>query len=388
MNDGEKSFFRASLPPSLPIVEETVESLVSISAKQRLFIAKHADRLKLEQEEELAASAATSAVAAGVGGIDVPPIAPPEGEWRLNGFSMSDRAVLDFVRASPDSLSNMEYHMYQKTGLISKIAKFFKFGSNREERSALNVADDLAYVLSVAEVVEVNGHVLALVSHALSSQSPELGKPLKREVAFELKNSNHRGSEHSMYLMAFVRHEQQNAAANRLANTLHVGLSLYLHSPAVLGVSTGVAVNVSGETNDDMPSVDVEPGELKRILAKKGVFCANASSDFVLKASIPMTSARAAKVATVAVERLVDAANNAITAFFEQESTEFAEERRLERAEIERGLDKARVAAREAERARLKREAAERARAQNAERLRNGEQPIGEAPEEREDDWW
>lgn len=383
---GDKSFFRSTLPPSLPIVEETIESLVTISAKQRLFIAKHTDRLKLEQEEELAASAATSAVAAGVDGIDAPPVAPPEGEWRLNGFSVSDRAVLDFVRASPDGLSNLEYHMYQKTGLLAKIAKFFKFGSKREERGALNVADDLAYVLSVAEVIEINGHVLGLVSHALSSQSPELGKPLKREVAFELSNSKHRGSEHSMYLLATVRHEQQNAAANRLANTLHVGLGLYLHKPEILGASTGVAVNVSGETNDDLPSVDVEPGELKRILANKGVFCANASSDFVLKASIPMTSERAARVTTVAVERLVDASNDAITSFFEQESAEFAQARQQERSEIERGLEEARVAEREAERAQLAKQEAERARAENAERLLNGEQPIGEAPDEQ--DWW
>lgn len=388
------SFFRASLPPSLPIVEKTIESLVAVSAKQRLFIARHADRLKLEQEQELAATSTAAAVASGVDSIDAPPIVPPEGEWRLNGFSMSDRSVLDFVRACPDSLSNLEYHAYTKTGLLTKIARFFKLGSRKEERTALNVADDLAYVLSVAEVVEINGHVLALASHALSSQSPKLGKPLKREVAFELSNSKHRGDAHGMYLLATVRHEQQNAAANRLANTLHLGLSLYLHKPGSLGVSTGVAVNVSGETTDDLPSVDVDPGELKRILANKGVFCASASSDFVLKASLPMTSERAAKVATVAVERLVDASNDAITAFFEQEAAGFAKERRIERSEIEQGLQAARAEAIEAERARAAQERAERLRAENAERLRNGERPIGEAPGERgyreyqEEDWW
>ena len=385
---GQRSFFRATLPPSLPIVDTTVESLIKVSAKQRLFIAKHTDRLKLEQEEELAASAATSAIAAGLDTIDAPPIAPPEGEWRLNGFSMSDMSVLDLVRASPDSLSNLEFMVFRKTGLLAKISKFFKFGSSKEERTALNVADDLAYVLSVAEVVEINGHVLALVSHALSSQTPELGKPLEREVAFELSNSKHRGSEHAMYLLALVRHEQQNAASNRLANTLHVGLGLYLHQPELLGVSTGVAVNVSGEDSDDLPSVDVDPGELKRILANKGVFCANASSDFVLKSNLSMTSERAARVATVAVERLVDASNDAITSFFEQESEEFALARIEERAEIERGIQEARLAEQEAERVREAREDVERVRAKNAERLLSGEPPIGEIPERETDDWW
>lgn len=398
----ERVYFRPSLPPSLPVVESTIESLISISAKQRIFIAAHADRLKLELEEELALDASTSALAAGVRGGEGgegagvagmaggAAIAPPEGEWRLNGFSLTDRAVIDFVRASPDGLSNLEYSLYQKTGFFSKLSKFFKFGTKKEDRNALNVADDLAYVLSVAEVIEINGHVLAVVSHALSTQSPKLGKPLVRELAFELVNSKHRGDQHSMYLLATVKHEQQNAASNRSANTLCVALSLYLHEPALLGQSTGAAVNVSGlDDADDVPSLDVEPGELKRILAKKGVFAASASSDFVLKPNIPMTSSRAARVATVAVERLVDASNDALTAFFENESSQFQTERAAERSILQKQLQQAKLEAEQAEAAMAARERAEEERRINAERFRNGEQPLQSAVQNSDEgDWW
>lgn len=385
----ERVYFRPSLPPSLPVVASTIQSLVSVAAKQRLFIAGHADKLKLEMEEELAASAATSALASGsaIDGLEAAMATPPEGEWRLNGFSIDDRAVIDFVRASPDLLSNLEYFQYQKTGLLAKISKFFKFGKVREERHALNVADDLAYVLSVAEVIEINGHVLAIVSHALSSQSPKIGKPLVRELAFELSNSRHRGDQHSMYMLATVKHEQQHVASGRPANTLHVGLSLYLHKPAILGVGTGVAANVSGVDTDDVPSVDVEPGELKRVLSNKGVFCASAGSDFVLRPGSRMSSERAAKVATVAVERLVDASNDALAAFFERESEEFAMERAAQKANIEEELRDELKAEREAELAREAKEMAEIQRVENAARIRRGEEPVSKS-QEGDVDWW
>lgn len=398
----DRVFYRPSLPPSLPVVSETIDGLLSVSAKQRVFIANHADKLRLELDEELASSStATLAFANGadfdsfdddalVGGMS-----PPEGEWRLNGFSLSDTAVLDLVRASPDLLSNLEYAAFTESGLLARISKFFRFGrsAKKEERNALNIADDLAYVLTPAEVVEISGHLLSLVSHALSSQSPKIGKPLVREVAFELTNSRHRGHTHSMYLLALVRHERQNAASNRKANTLHIGLSLYLHTPNLLGGSTGVAVNVSGNGDvDDMPTADVDAGELQRVLAKKGVFCSRSGSDFVIRQDLAVTSERASRVAVVATERLVEASNDSLTAFFEKESSQFASERAMERKRLEEELREAKREAAEAEKMAELREAREELRRENASRIQEGRRqlvggrPIDDASDA--SDWW
>ena len=388
-DEDDRVFYRPSLPPSLPVVTATVDGLLSVASKQRLFIAGHADKLRLELDEEMAAEASTSALAAKLDGVETNGVAPPEGEWRLNGFSVDDASVLDLVRASPDTLSNLEYVMYTKTGLLAKLAKFFKFGTSKEERTALNVADDLAYVLTVAEVVEISGHILSLVSHALSSQSPKIGKPLVREVAFELTNSRHRGSEHSMYLLATMKHERQNAASKRKANTLNIDLSLYLHTPDILGGSIGVAVNVSGNGADDIPSADVDAGELQRVLSKRGIFCSRSSSNFVVRQDIVITSERAARVATVTTERLVDASNDSITAYFENESATFAEERAVERATIEEELRTAKRLAREEEERQSERERQEERRRQNSERMRQGVPPVGmKAYDSDEDDWW
>ena len=387
-DEDDRVFYRPSLPPSLPVVTATVDGLLSVASKQRLFIANHADKLRLELDEEMAAEASTSALASKLDRVEARGVAPPEGEWRLNGFSIDDASVLDLVRASPDTLSNLEYVMYTKTGLLAKLAKFFKFGTSKEERTALNVADDLAYVLTVAEVVEISGHVLSMVSHALSSQSPKIGKPLVREVAFELTNSRHRGSEHSMYLLATMKHERQNAASKRKANTLNIDLSLYLHTPDILG-STGVAVNVSGDDADDIPSADVDAGELQRVLSKRGIFCSRSSSNFVVRQDIRVTSERAARVATVTTERLVDASNDSITAYFENESATFAAERAAERATIEEELRAAKRLARQEEERQREREKQEEVRRENAELMRQGVAPVGVPAEDSdEEDWW
>ena len=43
----ESEVYNASLPPTLPVVKSTIDSLVDLAAKQRMFISSHADRLKL-----------------------------------------------------------------------------------------------------------------------------------------------------------------------------------------------------------------------------------------------------------------------------------------------------------------------------------------------------
>jgi hypothetical protein len=309
--------YDTTLPPTLPVVKETIDSLAALAAKQRMFVAMHADKIKLELVKER--------VNANV----------PIGEWRLNGFALSDEDAVDFVRQSPDSLSNMTYIAYKDTSLWTKLTSWLNFGNtDRDAPNALNLADDLGFVLAVSECVELTGNVLGVVSQALTTQAPRVGKPLRRQLAFELTRSDHRGSSHSMYLLANVVHATQNAASSRKASTLKVDLSLYIYQPRFLGGISGVAVNISGQKADDLPMADIEAAELRRLLAKKGTFVASAVSDFVLDPREETTSERAARITILSSEKLINSANGALSSFFELEASRFESDREAMRRRI------------------------------------------------------
>lgn len=310
--DESEEVYSTPLPPTLPVVKETVDSLVELAVKQKMFISSHADRVKLELVKER---------------ID-PTVAI--GEWYLNGFALSDEDAVDFVRQCPDALSNLTYVSFgNSTALWTRITSWLRFGAKNEVK-ALNVADDLAFVLTVAETIEVAGHVLGVVSYAMNEQMPKSGEPLRRELAFELSQSAHRGRTHAMYLMATIVHAAQRVSSGRKANTLKLDLSLYIYEPLLLGGLSGVAVNVSGSRVDDLPSADVDQFELQSILAKKGTFVASAVSDFILDSSLDISSSRAAMITAVSTDKLTTAANKALVSFFENEAVglEVGRERR------------------------------------------------------------
>ena len=294
--------YQTPLPPTMPVVKSTIDTLVALAVNQRLFLSAHADKLKLELVKER---------------IDT---SLAEGAWFLNGFSLSDEDAIDLVRASPDTLSNLTYANYKDmTSIWAKLTSWLRFGANESRLSGINVADDLAFGLAVCEVVEVAGHVLAGVSYAMAAQAPSIGKPLRRKLAFELISSKHRGRSHSMYLLVDLKHAAQRTASNRTSATLKVDLSMYIYTPLMLGGLTGVAVNLSGIASDDLPAADIDQAELASLLAKKGTFVSSAVSDFVLDAGLAVTSERAATVTLVACERVVNAANTALTSFFQDE---------------------------------------------------------------------
>jgi len=300
--DESEKVYSTSLPPTLPVVKETVDSLVALAVKQRMFISSHADRVKIELVKERAD----------------PSVAI--GQWHLNGFVLSDEDAVDFVRQCPDALSNLTYVPFADgTGLWSRLTSWLRFGA-KDEVKALNVVDDLAFVLTVAETVEVAGHVLGAVSYAMT-QTMVKGEPFHRELAVELSSSAHRGMTHSMYLMATVVHAAHRVASGRTANTLRLDLSLYIHEPLLLGGVAGVAVNISGTRVDDVPAVDVDQYELRELLAKKGVFVASAVSDFVLNASLAISPNRAATITTVSTDKLTSSANKALVSFFDDEAS-------------------------------------------------------------------
>jgi hypothetical protein len=286
----------------MPVVKSTIDTLVELAVNQRLFLSSHADKLKLELvKERLDTSLA-------------------QGAWYLNGFSLSDEDAIDLVRSSPDTLSNLLYTNYKDTTSIwAKLTSWLRFGSKESQVTGINVADDLAFGLAVCEVVEIAGHVLAGVSYAMTAQAPSVGTPLRRKLAFELVSSKHRGRSHSMYLLMDLTHAARRTASNRTSATLKVDLSLYIYQPLLLGGLTGVAVNLSGTSTDDLPTADIDQAELTSMLAKKGTFVSSAVSDFVLDAGLEVTSERASTVTLVACERVVNAANSALTSFFQDE---------------------------------------------------------------------
>jgi hypothetical protein len=338
--DDQVEFYSSSLPPTLPVVRKTIDTLVDLAVKQRLFLAEHADKLKIELVKER---------------LD-PSLA--NGAWHLNGFSLSDEDAIDFVRSSPDSLSSLSYTNYKDTTSIwSKLTKWLNFDEKQTRTNGINVADDIAFALAVCEVVEVAGHVLAGVSYAMSSQQPKIGSPLKRQLAFELVSSRHRGRSHSMYLVADLQHAAQRTASSRTSATLKVDLCLYIYTPLYLGGLSGVAINVSGEKADDLPSADIDSDELLSVLAKRGTFVASAVSDFVLDSTLQVTSDRAATVTLVACNRLIKSANTALTTFFNDEYICNEAERSAKREEA-RIMAKQEALELEAERAKAEADAA------------------------------
>lgn len=170
---------------------------------------------------------------------------------------------------------------------------------------------------------------------AVAEQAPTVGNPLRRELAFELASSAHRGRTHSIYLLCDLTHASQRVGSGRTANTLKLDLSLYIYRPLLLGGLNGVAVNVSGTRVDDLPTADVDQFELQSILAKKGTFVASAVSDFVLDPSQRASADRAAIITTAACDKLTSAANAALVTFFDNEANAIEagrERRRREQA--------------------------------------------------------
>jgi len=266
--------------------------------------------------------------------------------------------------ASPDGLSNLLYAGFKDTtSLWTRLASWLRFDAKDARTSGINVADDLAFALAVCEVVEVAGNVLVGVSYAMSTQAPTVGLPLKRQLAFELTSSKHRGRSHSAYLILDLVHSAQRTASKRTSATLKVDMKLYIYEPLFLSGLQGVAVNVSGTLTDDLPSTDIENDELMRVLATKGTFVASAVSDFVLDAHLKVTSERAAAVTLHSCRRLVHSANAALTTFFRDEyemqetaRTQTREQNRLALIEAARELELERIEAQEKQEAKVAQE--------------------------------
>jgi len=309
-------FFASPMPPSLPVVKKTIDTLTFIASKQRIFLSKHADRVKIELVKEA---------------MDV---SLQGGRWGICGFQLTQEDAIDVIRASPDSLSNLSFQYTSSSTLWARLTSWLKFSNSNS--SGISVSDDLAFALSVSESIELAGHLLASTGYALSAQSPRIGRPLKRSLAFELLSSTHRGRSHSLYLVMKVESSMQNAVSGRRANTLSLASSLYVHEAMALGGMRGVAINTSGIRVDDLPEVDIDETELALVLSKKGTFVASSTSNFLLTDEM-VSSERVAKIALEATASLVDAANASLSRYLDSTERQMeaarAEKRAVARAE-------------------------------------------------------
>lgn len=322
---GDAEVYNEVLPPSMPVVRETIDSLAKLAVSQRVFIVDHVTKVKLELLKE-------------------EPTPEKSGAWFLNGFALEDEDAVDFVRACPDALSNLTFVPFDgQATLWTRISSWLSFDPSSSQKRNLNVVDDLGYVLTIAEVVEIAGHLLAAVSYAMAEAVPKPGSPTRRELAFELASSGHRGSSHAVYLISDIVHSAERIASRSDAASLRVASTLFIYKPLLLGGLTGVAVNVSGAAVDDLPVADVDRDELRDLLSKKGRFVSSSTSDFVLDPSMPVTPQRAATVAVSSCQKLVDGANRALSSFFANEALEFQIEREQERARAAEILEQERV---------------------------------------------
>jgi hypothetical protein len=340
MEPDELEVYDQSLPPTLPVVHATIDMLSSLASSQRRFLVQHADKVKLELFKERQTTVL------------------PQGAWALNGFELGAELAVDLIRASPDTLSNLTFLDYKNEQTLWERLMSWLNVKDSTEIGGMSVVDDLAFALTVAEVVEVSGHVLAATAAALSVQAPRLGKPLVRALAYELASSRHRGASHAMYLCMDVVHETKNVTGGRTGATLTLALSLNIHKPLLLGGAAGVAVNVSGVEADDLPEADLDRSELRALLARKGTFVASSVSDFVLDPDKPgVDSDRVATIALHATRRLQHAANETLAAFLGNETRKQEAVRARQRAAEREAAEAAAAEAAEREaRERMERE--------------------------------
>ena len=77
------SFSGVPLPPTMPLVAESIDALVQVRSVQQLFIASHASQLVAAEEETNR---------------------PSLSRWSLHGLPLTSRDALDQVRQAPETL--------------------------------------------------------------------------------------------------------------------------------------------------------------------------------------------------------------------------------------------------------------------------------------------
>ena len=161
-----------SLPASMPVVAASVDALVGVRSLQQLFIASHASQLVAAEEEENQ---------------------PSLSRWSLHGLPLTSRDALDQVRQAPDMLSFMTQRpapQQETTRFMSSLSGLL---SRPQEKK--HSFDDLEFVVSTSEAVEIACRLLRIASQIIVEKTPRIGFPVETVEAHQLRSSTHRSTE-------------------------------------------------------------------------------------------------------------------------------------------------------------------------------------------------
>ena len=195
------SFSSVPLTPTLPIVAESIDALVQVRSVQQLFIASHALQLVAAEEETNR---------------------PSLSRWSLHGLPLTSRDALDQVRQAPETLSFMKQMPAPNQETTRFFLDFRRFiPSTRKQATSEKKApsfDDLEFVVSTSEALEIGCKLLGLSSHIITERTPCLGSPVQTIEAHQLKSSTHRSSEGAMFLVVATERSARKTADQRIVH--------------------------------------------------------------------------------------------------------------------------------------------------------------------------
>ena len=293
-----------------PLVSEFVDEIVRIRTSQSMFVSEHAARLAAVVSDDAALS-----------------------RWHLNGIEMTKREALDAVRQAPDLLSSLQQlpkEEKDKFAVTKALTKLFeRLGSYSDSSEAPDLVDDLEYVVSTSEAVEVASVGLIVAFEALKNES-------QYEGGFEISSSRHRAPGHSLYAVFKVKNFTALGAYNRQVKKMETKASLFFHESGFL---------------DQQEETQSSPLGL---LPKAGSFIACHSSCHEIGPG-PATTQRASVLMSRMITPLLTMANMRLTKHVDELTTEVAIQREKRRRVEEERKRKA-EAARQAEAERLKKQ--------------------------------
>ena len=217
-----------SLPGDMPLVAQSVDSIVGIRSRQNLFISSHAAQL--------------------VAAISAAGDNPSLSRWSLHGLPMTSRDALDQVRQAPDLLSFMRQLPRPREesvrfftalrNIISPLRSEEKAGKKRYSM------DDLEFVVSSSEATEIACKILCVSSNIISAPVPRLGEGVYAYSAHELKSSSHRSTEGSLFLVVHTTRESRGVpggvSGRSSAQVLSAEISLHMGRSGLLAEFDGL----------------------------------------------------------------------------------------------------------------------------------------------------
>jgi len=333
--DEESFFYTDTLPSTFQTTSQTTQSIVELSATQRMFLTDHANDLRV-RDGELTQLREKLEDDGPLASASVNP-----GQWSLHDVTLSDIDAVDVIRSSPDIMSELQFQLFSPApaGFLSSFRKFFSFSSQIDVRES-SIATEIGFSLSVAEVVEAYTAILKTVSATLANP-PKLSEKAFVSRLYELKSS-HRGRDNSVYLLIEVELTNRTMSRGRDAMALNVATEFNIYNSQLFGADLPV-VSMIEDDPSSLAISGMSRAELIDVLfSEDATFLSKSNLDVVVDAETGSGalagSRRATNVAFHSTKRLVNAANTASSQFsrkvHEQRKLDIQNEWNAEQVEI------------------------------------------------------